>query len=274
MKWIIKVSASLFFIFLLAGCIGEDYDYSPPAASLLSYPDLMEEELEAANIDWNSDEEYTKTTDNIYSFAEEQKPMQFYSEQQIDVLFEHQDFEIKELSVYVSQNGKETELPVDEQTFHLPEDEGEYVIIADLLTNQGSVEYVGNLIVEERDTNPYPPAVSLENDADEKELELMKADWQLSDGAYTKETDDMSSFISEQKTLQYASRQQLNVLFEHEDYEIKELKVYVSQNDEKTELPVDNQTFKLPEDEGEYIIGLELLTDQGSAEYAGRLVIE
>lgn len=32
MKWIVKTSAGLFFS--LTGCMGEDYDYSPPVASL------------------------------------------------------------------------------------------------------------------------------------------------------------------------------------------------------------------------------------------------
>ncbi|GGP16404.1 hypothetical protein [Oceanobacillus neutriphilus] len=104
--------------------------------------------MKAVNIDWDSDEEYTKTADNIYSLAEEQKPIQFNSEQQIDVLFEHQDFEIKELNVYVSQCDEKTELPVDDRTFKLPEDEGKYIIVLEILTDKGSAEYAGNLVIE------------------------------------------------------------------------------------------------------------------------------
>ena len=39
-------------VFILTGCIGENYDFSPPAINLSSDSNIKSEELAEANIDW------------------------------------------------------------------------------------------------------------------------------------------------------------------------------------------------------------------------------
>ncbi|MGG0645053.1 hypothetical protein ABE021_14105 [Sporosarcina gallistercoris] len=278
MKWIQKSFVSSIFVFLLTGCIGENYDYSPPVVSILSNPDLITGELKAANIAWHSDKEYTKTSEDIYSLAREQKPLHYYSGQQMDVLFENQDFALKELSIYVSHHNKKTDLPVEDRVFELPKEEGEYVIVVKLLADSGRAEYVGNIVIEKKDDYPYFPAVSFVKIFDrtkEEKLEAMKGNWQLPRdmGEQTLENEDMSFFVKDQEKLHYDSGQRIEILFDHHNFKLKELKVYVKQDGEITTLPLEGNTFNLPEKEGEYTIMVNFLSDKGHVEYVGNIVI-
>lgn len=283
MKWKLIIFVSLIFVVLLTGCIGEDYDFTPPDAFIESHRDFVKGDLKTANIDWNSDKEYTKKTDDIDSLAKEQEPLHYYSGQKMDIRFDNGDIRIDNINIYVKQDGEKTKLPVDDQVFEMPKEGGNYLIIVELEANSGNTEYVGNLDIQERDYNPYPPEVSLDNNSvetDEEELEELaevKADWKLTESdnnKYTSETDDIFSFLERQKPLRYESGQQVDILFDHQDFEIKELKVYMNQADKKTDLPVDDLTFNLPKEKGEYVIVVELLADKGSAEYGGNIIIE
>src|SRR5690625_7248393 len=80
------------------------------------------------------------------------------------------------LNIYVKQDGEKTELPVDDQVFEMPKEEGKYLIFVKLETDSGNIAYVGNLDVQERDDNPHPSRVSLDSDSNEEELESYKAD--------------------------------------------------------------------------------------------------
>ncbi|SFF57795.1 hypothetical protein SAMN05216353_102117 [Halobacillus alkaliphilus] len=147
MKRTLLVSITL-FVFILSGCIAEDYDFTPPTVSFGSQHFSEPVELEAANIDWNSDKQYTKETEDIFSLAKEQKPLYFSSGEQAPIIFETQDFRIEELSAYVWQKDKKTTLQVNDQEFSFPQEKGEYVLVVDLISDNGSVQYVGNLVIE------------------------------------------------------------------------------------------------------------------------------
>ena len=70
MKLCFKLFIGVFFVLTLTGCIGENYDFTPPKVSIMNAYDISdEEELEAANINWNTDKKYTKETKDILSFA-------------------------------------------------------------------------------------------------------------------------------------------------------------------------------------------------------------
>lgn len=56
-------------LFLLTGCIGEDYDFTPPSVTLFE-SDIP---LIEANIDWSSDKQYKKETKDILLLAKKQK---------------------------------------------------------------------------------------------------------------------------------------------------------------------------------------------------------
>lgn len=144
----VLIGSIILFVFLLSGCMAEDYDFTPPTVSLGDQYLREQGELETANIDWNSDKEYSKETEDIISLAKEQKPLYFSSGEQLQILFETQDFAIKELSAYVWQNGKKTKLQVNDQKFSLPREKGEYVVVVNLISDNGSVQYVGNITIE------------------------------------------------------------------------------------------------------------------------------
>lgn len=270
MRWKLMIFMSLFFVVLLTGCIGEDYDFNPPDAFIESHDDFVKGNLKTANIDWDSDKEYTKKTDDIDALAKEQEPLDYYSGQKMDIRFDNEDIRIGNINIYVKQDDEKTELPADDQVFEMPKEEGEYLIFVELETDSGNTEYVGNIDVQERNDNPYPPRVSIDSDSNEEELESYKADWR----EYTEETDDMSLFRNDLEPLNHDSGEKLEISFDHHDFEIEELRVYAHHNGEKTNLPVKDKSFDLPKEEGDYIIVVRLLTDKGSAEYAGNIIIE
>lgn len=149
MKRFLIFIVSLFFVFLLTGCIGEEYDFSPPTVSLTSQEITTQEELIEANVNWD-DEQYNKETDDIQLLAKEQNKIYFKSGQKVDVLFDHGDFDPKGISVSVWQNENKVDLKYQqkEQSFYLPEEKGEYMIVFDLNTDRGNAQYVGNIEIQ------------------------------------------------------------------------------------------------------------------------------
>ena len=56
MKLCFKLFIGVFFVLTLTGCIGENYDFTPPKVSIMNTYDISdEEELGAANINWDTD---------------------------------------------------------------------------------------------------------------------------------------------------------------------------------------------------------------------------
>lgn len=291
MKLFLKMLVSVFIVIVLAGCIGEEYDYTPPTATLGSDYDVGEGTLGTANVDWNSDEVYKKNTDDLKAFAKKQKSFHYYAGQNVYLNLSHTDFEIKKISVYVLKNNKKTELPTDDNSFDLPNEEGRYVIIIKLLADDGSVEYAGNLILKNKSDYPYQPDARLKSGAnakDSKGLELIESTWSLEENFDTgiekmslremeEHQKEIFTFAEEQKPLYYSPEQQLKVLFDHQNFKIRELRVQVGEvgSDNKLiDLQVEDQTFNLPNGAGRYAILVKLVADKGSAEYIGNIVIK
>ncbi|SES44107.1 hypothetical protein [Psychrobacillus sp. OK032] len=151
MSGFLKLTMGLFLAFTLTGCIGEEYDFTPPSVTIstvIESENVQSIELEEVNIDWNSDKYYKKETEDILSFAREQKPVHFKSGQKVDYDFDSQDFAIEELNVSVWNNNKEIELEInDDRSFHFPTEEGEFVIVFDLHSDKGMAQFVGNILM-------------------------------------------------------------------------------------------------------------------------------
>ena len=66
-------------VFILTGCIGENYDFSPPAINLSSDSNIKSEELAEANIDWRGvgNNPIEKEIKDIIALAKKQQPMYF-----------------------------------------------------------------------------------------------------------------------------------------------------------------------------------------------------
>ncbi|MFJ7685851.1 hypothetical protein [Peribacillus butanolivorans] len=150
MKIIFSLIGGLLFAFSLTGCLGEDYDFTPPSVTL-SNPTNSESDikLKVANIDWKSDKEYKKETKDILSLARKQKQVSINSGQQDYLDFDSQDFKIEKISIWVWKQGEKVELEVDKNlNFNFPKEKGEYLIEVDLLTDNGSAEFVGNIVIK------------------------------------------------------------------------------------------------------------------------------
>ncbi len=141
-SWLV---VGLFFTFLLSGCIGEEYDFTPPIVTL-SYSQIQ---LKEANIDWQSDKQYKKETKDILSLARKQKQVSVNSGQKDYIEFDSQDFKVEEISMWIWREDEKGKLELDKnRNFSFPNEKGEYLIEVDLLTDSGSAEYVGNIVIK------------------------------------------------------------------------------------------------------------------------------
>lgn len=129
----------------LAGCIGENYDFTPPTITLLE----SEIELAEANVDWQGEnnEPYEKETKNLEALAKKQEIIYGFAGQQTELLFDHTDFAEKSLSVTLLKDGEKIELDLQDNSFYFPDEKGEYTLIVELVTDRGKAEYVGNVQV-------------------------------------------------------------------------------------------------------------------------------
>lgn len=141
----ILIALGLGILFLLTGCIGEDYDFTPPSVTLFE-SDIP---LKETNIDWNSNKQYKKETKDILLLAKKQKQISVSPNQQDLITFDSEDFEVDELTIYLWKQDEKTKLELDKnRRFHFPKEKGAYLIEVDLLTDKGTAEYVGNVVVE------------------------------------------------------------------------------------------------------------------------------
>ncbi|MEH6939723.1 hypothetical protein V7056_18050 [Bacillus sp. JJ664] len=154
MKRILLSIFGLFLVFSFTGCIGEDYDFSPPTVTLSSPTDTGSVKLKEAHIDWRGEngKRIEKETEDIIAFAKKQKPLTFQSGEQVDLLFDSEDFKVDSLNVSVWKDNEEvkgTTLKLsNHRSFYLPKEKGKYVIMVDLRTDRGEAQYVGNVTIQ------------------------------------------------------------------------------------------------------------------------------
>jgi hypothetical protein len=148
----VKLCIGLFFVISLTGCIGENYDFTPPTVTIND--DLLNEELEEAHIDWKGEngKQLEKETEDILAFAKQQEKFHVTSGQKVDLLFDSEDFAVEELLVSVWKDPEDvagTTLELnDDRSFHFPKEQGEYVIVVDLRTDRGIAQYVGHVVIQ------------------------------------------------------------------------------------------------------------------------------
>ncbi|GKV70196.1 hypothetical protein NCCP2716_26940 [Sporosarcina sp. NCCP-2716] len=135
---------------VLAGCIGEDYDFSPPAVTLQPADAAQQEQLAEANIEWSYDEKYNKKTDDIFALAVKQNKLLLTPDQRVQLTLDHGDFKLDGITIFVWQNDERVTLPFDEkdQSFAAPAEAGNYVVEVALAADKGQAQYVGMLAVE------------------------------------------------------------------------------------------------------------------------------
>lgn len=143
MKLYLKLFVGLFFALTLAGCIGEDYDYSPPNVSLFH----SEVKLADANINWEKDGTVKKADSLEVAREQQQVPVQAGLKDVVDL--SSQDFEILGLNVSVWKDGEQIQLDVNRlNEFNFPNEKGEYLIEVNLTSDSGTAQYVGNILIQ------------------------------------------------------------------------------------------------------------------------------
>lgn len=149
MKYFNVLGIVLTLLFILTGCFGETYDFTPPEISLSS---SNQNKLVEANIKWRGEgnEPIINEVNDIVTLAKEQQPMHFNAGERVDILSDHADFKTKGLYVTLWQDENKIDLEVSDTSFHLPKEIGEYVIEVNLETDRGNAQYVGNLIIDGR----------------------------------------------------------------------------------------------------------------------------
>ena len=141
----LKCLIGLCSVIILSGCIAEEYDYSPPSVTLGSTGIQMVE----SNIDWTRVDEYLKETEDIMALAKQQPLYLVQASKEDYIQFDSQDFAIKELTVSVWQGENQIPLEMkDERTFNFPSQAGEYVVEVNLVSDNGSAQYVANILIE------------------------------------------------------------------------------------------------------------------------------
>jgi hypothetical protein len=151
MKHFSRALVFLFLIFSLTGCIGEDYDFTPPTVTLMNTDSVDSVELTETNIDWRGEngKPLEKEIKDVVDFAREQKELTFPSGQQVDVLFDSEDFAVEELRAFLWLGNEKLQLDMEEnRSFTFPKGKGSYVLEVDLQTDRGSAQYVGNIVIE------------------------------------------------------------------------------------------------------------------------------
>ncbi|MCM3541374.1 hypothetical protein [Priestia megaterium] len=154
MKVFIKLSLFTFIIVGLSGCIGEEYDFSPPTVTL-SANDVVDVELKETNVDWRGEEgkQYRKETNprNGINRAKKQQQLTVAPETQGSLRFDSEDFLVNDISSYIiSTSNAKQDIRINEQdrTFTFQRKKGNYVYVLELQTDRGYAQYVGNVVIK------------------------------------------------------------------------------------------------------------------------------
>ncbi|MFS2173496.1 hypothetical protein [Priestia megaterium] len=129
--------------------IGEDYDGNPPNA-ILHYKD--ENQLAKANIHWDKgNQEYVdKEVKDIKDFALKQEEIILPFGKEVGIEFKKNggDFNKHKATVELWNSdspGTKRKLALKDGTITLPKAKGSYILEVNLYTEEGNVQYLGNL---------------------------------------------------------------------------------------------------------------------------------
>lgn len=146
-----KAFCAVLITAVLTGCIGENYDFNPPALKISNSSNIMSEELAESAVDWRGEDniQIEKDVADKLELAKEQSQIQMSAGERVDLIFGHGDFERQELKVFLVKDNKEFEMEVTDDFFMLPDQIGEYVLQVNLQTDRGSAQYIGNIVINE-----------------------------------------------------------------------------------------------------------------------------
>ena len=122
-----------------------------------------------------------------------------------------------------------------------------------------------------------PPTVTLSNDEDiMHKITLAEAniDWYY-DEKYNKETKNIQALAKEQEPFYLNAGQKVEYLIEDGYFEPDRISVSVLEDDSELELELEEvESFRLPNETGEYTVVFNIESSKGNAQYVGKIVIK
>lgn len=122
-----------------------------------------------------------------------------------------------------------------------------------------------------------PPTVTLVNPDDiMQDVTLAEAniDWHH-DEKYNKETEDIQTLAKEQYPIYLNAGQKVEYLIEDGYFNPDRINVSVLENGSELKLELEEvESFRLPNEKGEYTVVFNIESSKGDAQYVGRIVIQ
>ncbi|WP_238602014.1 hypothetical protein [Lysinibacillus parviboronicapiens] len=158
MKVFMKLFTGMFLVFILTGCIGEDYDVGVPTAHLHVESFTPSVQLTEANINWGaSSEDVHQTIEDIQKFGLSQDEIKIFANEQATVEFEENEenggdiWTDPETQILVAllKDKQRTKLKINDfSEFLFPTNKGRYVLVVEFISEKGSAQYVGNVLIQ------------------------------------------------------------------------------------------------------------------------------
>lgn len=138
------------------------------------------------------------------------------------------------------------------------------------LTILFSVILLSGCIGKEYDYNPPNASFGY------SDIPMVKSDfyWSIDEGYNMKKT-DIINLVKEQEKISVHHGHEDFIVFDKENFFVKDLTLFIWQGNEKKQLELDKfSNFKYPEETGEYILELNLVTKHGKAQYFANILVE
>ncbi|AMM93053.1 hypothetical protein QUF81_25160 [Peribacillus simplex] len=156
MKGFFRLFIGMFLIFILTGCIGEDYDVGVPTAHLYSEDLATSVQLAEGNVSWSSSSgDVDQKIDDIQEFGLSQEKMKVTANEKVSLDFQENArnggdiWTDPKITVALLKDEQRIELELHEnREFQIPNKKGWYVLEVVFTSSRGTAQYVGNILIQ------------------------------------------------------------------------------------------------------------------------------
>ncbi|MFJ7931589.1 hypothetical protein [Peribacillus sp. NPDC096448] len=156
MKGFFRLFIGMFLVFILTGCIGEDYDVGVPTAHLYSEDLSTSVQLTEGNISWSlSSGDVHQKIDDIQVFGLSQEEMKVSANEKVSLDFQENVrnggdiWTDPKITVALLKDEQRIELELeDDREFRIPNNKGSYVLEVVFTSSRGTAQYVGNILIQ------------------------------------------------------------------------------------------------------------------------------
>lgn len=156
MKGFFRLFIGMFLVFILTGCIGEDYDVGVPTAHLYSEDLSTTVQLTEGNISWSSSSgDVHQKIDDIQVFGLSQEEMKVSANEKVSLDFQENVrnggdiWTDQKLTVALLKDEQRIKLELeDNREFRIPNNKGSYVLEVVFTSTRGNAQYVGNILIQ------------------------------------------------------------------------------------------------------------------------------